>query len=490
MFKNKIAIKLSLKFTATLLIFSAVIGTIFFILFSSYIIDLHREHLEQTAKAVSFTVTPVKEVKGQTFLEQQSESFDFESLITYVHQIMNAEVWIVDEKLNVAFADADTKTVDLQKLPQEFEGDVLNIFNGETVHRGSLSEAIVGTGLMVGVPIFIGEEIVGAVMVHSPVSEINHAINRALYIIVFCILIALVITVILSIIMSFSFTKPLSKMKSVALKLADNDYSERSDIDQNDEIGELSAVLDNLSERLLIAEEQRGKLEKLRRDYVANISHELKTPITVIKGSVEALCENVVTEPKMVQEYHSNILYQAKYLERLVGDLLELSRLQNTDFSLEMGEINIAEVLKDSIRSMTPLANDKHISFEIDIKNDFETFGDYGRLRQMFIIILDNAIKFSPHGEKVAVSLVGDNVSIRDFGQGITKEQLPHIFERFYKTNAETNSGGSGLGLVIAKEIALRHNIEITAKNSEPKGAEFCFKLYENRTDKDTRKTQ
>ncbi len=480
MFKNKIAIKLSLKFTATLLIFSAVIGTIFFILFSSYIIDLHREHLEQTAKAVSFTVTPVKEVEGQTFLEQQSESFDFENLIIYVHQIMNAEVWIVDEKLNVAFANADTKTVDLQKLPQEFESDVVNTFKGETVHGGSLSEAVTGTGLMVGVPIFFGEEIVGAVLVHSPVSEINHAVSRALYIIVFCILIALVITVILSIIMSFSFTKPLSKMKSVALKLADNDYSERSDIDQNDEIGELSAVLDNLSERLLIAEEQRGKLEKLRRDYVANISHELKTPITVIKGSIQALCEKVVTEPKMVQEYHSNILYQAKHLERLVGDLLELSRLQNTDFSLEMGEINISELLKDSIRSMTPLANDKDISFLIDIKNDFETLGDYGRLRQMFIIVLDNAIKFSPHGENVVVSLVGDNVSIRDFGEGIAEEQLPHIFERFYKTNAETNSGGSGLGLVIAKEIALRHNIEIIAKNADPKGAEFCFKLYEN----------
>ncbi len=490
MFKNKIAIKLSLKFTATLLIFSAVIGTVFFVLFSSYIIDIHREHLEQTAKAVSFTVTPIKEVEGKTFLEQQSGNFDFENLITYVHQIMNAEVWVVDQKLNFAFVDADTKTVNLQKLPQEFENDVLNIFNGETIHKGSLSEAVMGTGLMVGVPIFLEQEVVGAVMVHSPVSEINHAISRALYIIIFCILIALAVTVILSIIMSFSFTKPLSKMKAVALKLADNDYSERSNIVQNDEIGELSAVLDNLSERLLIAEEQRGKLEKMRRDYVANISHELKTPITVIKGSVEALCEKVVTEPEMIHEYQSNILYQAKCLERLVGDLLELSRLQNTDFSLEMSDINIAELLKDSIRSITPLANDKNISFEVDIKNDFETLGDYGRLRQMFIIVLDNAIKFSPHGERVAVSLVGNTVSVRDYGQGITKEQLPHIFERFYKTNAETNSGGSGLGLVIAKEISLRHGIEITAKNAQPKGAEFCFKLCENRTDKDTRKTQ
>ncbi len=204
------------------------------------------------------------------------------------------------------------------------------------------------------------------------------------------------------------------------------------------------------------------------------------TPIVVYDG------QQAITKT----EYQNNILYQAKYLERLVGDLLELSRLQNTDFSLEMGEINIAEVLRDSVRSMTPLANDKNISFEIDIKNDFETFGDYGRLRQMFIIVLDNAIKFSPHGENVAVSLVGNTVSIRDFGQGITKQQLPHIFERFYKTNNETNSGGSGLGLVIAKEIAFRHGIEITAKNAEPKGAEFCFKLYENRTDKDTRKTQ
>lgn len=131
---------------------------------------------------------------------------------------------------------------------------------------------------------------------------------------------------------SWKFTKPLNKMRLVAEKMSEHDYTERCNIDQKDEIGQLAQTLDGLGERLLEADQASKKLEQLRRDFIANISHELRTPVTVIRGSLEALCDRIVTEPQEVEDYHRQMLAETLFLQRLINDLLDLSRLQNTDF--------------------------------------------------------------------------------------------------------------------------------------------------------------
>lgn len=267
-------------------------------------------------------------------------------------------------------------------------------------------------------------------------------------------------------------------MKTAALQISAGDYNTRTSVHQNDEIGELAVALDGMAVKLDAAWQKSKQLEKLRRDFVSNISHELRTPVTVIRGSLEALCDGVVTQPQMVEEYHRQMLSESTYLERLVNDLLDLARLQNPDFPMEMQEVDLQEIVEDAMHGIRRLAKNKKIEIHFAcIEDHCKGFGDYGRLRQLLLILLDNAVKFSPEGGTVEVTLAGKQnaktLSVRDEGPGISPEDLPHIFERFYVRRSEQNKSGTGLGLAIAKEIADRHGITIYAQSEPKKGASF-----------------
>jgi len=345
------------------------------------------------------------------------------------------------------------------------------------VNSKGFSDVLSTLTLTVGVPIQTEKgDIIGAVLLHSPVDGTMASMERGLIVLAISILVALIASVLLSLGMSASFTKPLSKMKSATNSMMQGDYTVRCGVEQKDEIGELSADLDLLALRLDEAREETQKLEQMRSDFVANISHELRTPVTVIRGSLEALCDKVVDTPEKIADYHSQMLEEAKFLERLIGDLLDLSRLQNMNFAIEMLPVNICEVIEDASRSASRIAQQKDVFVSVQLQSScVETLGDYGRLRQMFVIVLDNAIKFSPQGAQVEIEVEEYQVIIRDHGCGIDFAHLPHIFERFYKTYGEQNKTGTGLGLAIAKQIADRHGILLSVANNSEGGTQFTF---------------
>jgi len=160
----------------------------------------------------------------------------------------------------------------------------------------------------------------------------------------------------------------------------------------------------------------------------------------------------------------------------LVNDLLDLSRLQNVDFPIERSPLILNEALSDALYSASQIARHKEIHILKEFPNEALSFiGDYGRLRQMFLIVLDNAVKFSPNGSTITVSLVRGCVTVRDEGPGIAPEELDLIFDRFHKTSTEANHGGSGLGLAIAKQIAQRQGIRISVQSEPGHGATFRF---------------
>lgn len=185
-------------------------------------------------------------------------------------------------------------------------------------------------------------------------------------------------------------------MKKIAERLAERDYSARTNIKQNDEIGELARTLDILAERLELADAESQKLEKLRREFIANISHELRTPVTVIRGSLEALRDGVVTEKADVEEFHEQMYKESLFLQRLINDLLDLSRLQNTDFPIEKSPLNLVDVIHDAVRSGRQLGADKKLQITGSADKDIYMLnGDYGRLRQMLMIFCITASSFA-----------------------------------------------------------------------------------------------
>jgi signal transduction histidine kinase len=278
--------------------------------------------------------------------------------------------------------------------------------------------------------------------------------------------------------LSLRVTKPLDKMRTAALGIKNGDYTAQTGVKQSDEIGELAAILDDMARQLGKASDAKEATEQRRREFMANISHELRTPITVIRGSLEALNDGVVTDPLLVAEYHRQMFTESLYLERLVTDLFDLARLQSTEFSINMEDVDIKEAVKDAVRTMTPIAAQKGVQLPCpDADNTVflpPVMGDYGRLKQLFIALLDNAVKFTPQGKSVKINFREKNdrvcVTVSDEGTGISAEDLPYIFERFYRKYTDENKTGTGLGLPIAKQIADRHGALVIVSSEPDKG--------------------
>lgn len=478
MMRNKMVWKLSGYFAASLIVFSIIISAIFFAFFRTNTIEIHKAELQERAKKISDTLSSVSNTNMQ-----KGQNSGYGAYIKFLNDIAMADVWIVDENLDIiTYGMGQHAVTTTNELPDNAKQIVDDVFAGETEFSESFSNMLDTPSLTVGTPIKAADgTIIGVVLLHSPINGINLATSKGLLILGYSITIALIITILLSVWLSYNFTKPLKRMNLAAIKLAEGDYTVKTDINQYDEIGTLANNIDVLAERLDEASKESEKLEGLRRDFIANISHELRTPIAVIRGSLEALADGVITEENQVHEYYSQMLSESKHLQTLVSDLLDLSKLQNMDFQLDMSTVSLCDLMNDVVRSAKSLASEKDISILYENTTvNCAVSGDYGKLRQMIMIIIDNAIKFSPKGGNIYIDLSQkDNLmlSIRDEGSGIAPENLPNIFDRFFKTTSEENKTGTGLGLAIAKQIAQRHNIDLEVFSTLGKGSEFVFTL-------------
>ena len=395
-----------------------------------------------------------------------------------IEDIAMGEVWIVDAKTGniVQGRNEKGRSFSYLKLPPNAEETIKKAISGETTTTENFNDYLNENSITVAVPIKNGEMIEGVVLLHSPVKYMSSALKSGIYTLIFSILAALILASISAVWLSISFTKPLNKIRDTTTELAKGNYEVTTQIKQSDEIGELAKSIDKLALQLDKSSKESERFGKMRQNFIANISHELRTPITVIRGSIEAICDGIISDPKQLKDYNEQILSDSIHLQRLVNDLIDLTKLQNTDFSIDKSTINLFEIINDAVRSMKQISTKKGVKINFSAENAIEEdrylfVGDYQRIRQMIIIVLDNAIKFSNENQKVDILLKKDNkkyeLKICDSGRGIDPENIGEIFNRYHKSNTEENKNGMGLGLAIAKEIALRHNIEIFVE-SEP----------------------
>ena len=403
-----------------------------------------------------------------------------------IEDIAMGEVWIVDAKTGNIVQGRNEKGQPLSylKLPPNAEETIKKAISGETTTTENFNDYLNENSITVAVPIKNGQTIEGVVLLHSPVKYMSSALKSGIYTLIFSILVALILASISAVWLSISFTKPLNKIRDTTAELAKGNYEVTTQIKQSDEIGELAKSIDKLALQLDKSSKESERFEKMRQNFIANISHELRTPITVIRGSIEAICDGIISNPEQLKDYNEQILSDSIHLQRLVNDLIDLTKLQNTDFSIDKSTINLFEIINDAVRSMKQISTKKGVKINFSAENTIEEdrylfAGDYQRIRQMIIIVLDNAIKFSNENQKVDILLKKENkkyeLKICDSGRGIDPENIGEIFNRYHKSNTEENKNGMGLGLAIAKEIALRHNIEIFVKSVPDIKTVFTF---------------
>lgn len=225
-------------------------------------------------------------------------------------------------------------------------------------------------------------------------------------------------------------------------------------------------------------------LEQTRKDFVANVSHELKTPVTSIKGFTETLLDGAKDDPQSLEAFLKIILVESERLQTLIEELLELSRIEQHQFKLDIKEVNLVNLLQDIITMLQKKAEDKGI--ELQFHPDMENVvieGDLFRLKQVFINVINNAIMYTPINGSITVDTeLKDNkvlVHVSDTGIGIEKHEIPRIFERFYRVDKarSRNSGGTGLGLAIVKHLIEAHKGTISVSSNVGKGSVFTISL-------------
>ena len=232
------------------------------------------------------------------------------------------------------------------------------------------------------------------------------------------------------------------------------------------------------------------RLEQTRRDYVANISHELRSPLTAMRALVEPLNDGMVSQEADRQRYFNILLREIIRLSRLIDDMLELSRLQANALPIQLESFRLSNMLRDLSIKYTPQAEEKGLKLQFSdaIERCPLVYADPDRIEQVLIILLDNAIKFTPKGGLITVDSQWDDssvfITIRDTGIGIDPSDINHVFDRFYKADKAHHQTGTGLGLSIAQEILQKMNQTITVESNPQQCAAFTFSLSRYQADK------
>ncbi|MGN0775860.1 MAG: ATP-binding protein [Candidatus Ventricola sp.] len=479
---RSISWRLMRLFAVLLILFTLVSGILYNSLLRSQSIAHYSESMQRDAYSIAQNLSEwiapsIYEGLDETRLNVGDESLA--PYLAFIEQLTGSTVYIVDTSHNVTgYFSGVVQTIQNPLLPSYLEQCIALGFMGKTPFiQARVGETI---HLATSMPVMNAQSrVLGVVLLTSTLREQGYTQVSSFTILLNSLMFSFPLAVLLAFFFSRMFTRPIFALRKVALALAGGAYETRTGMQRDDEFGSLAHSMDILAERLEAARAHDEQLHIQQQTFFSNISHELKTPVTVIRGSLEALNDGVVRGEENIRAYYAQMLAESRWLQRLIQDLLELSRLQSLDFSLNMSEVDLTELLGDVAMSASALCERKGVLFTCEEPTvRFTLQGDYTRLRQMLLAVIDNAVKFTPVGRHVQLSLKEDEptVVITDEGVGIPPEEIDHIFDRFHHKH-DASHKNTGLGLAIAQEIARRHGITIHVESREGQGTAFTFEF-------------
>lgn len=373
---------------------------------------------------------------------------------------------------------------------------LVNAANGTTWAKTYYHPYYEENMLIVGVPLSRTDGTLGGtVMINAPLENIDSFLQHIYYYIATAGLVAFLIAVLIANRLAGNIVRPLKSMQQTAAAMARGDYSAQVQVQTQDEVGDLARTLNSLGKDLADFMRQAETMDKMRRDFVANVSHELRTPLTIMRGYNEALLDGTISDPNQAAKYHQVMRDETVRLEKLIAELLDLSALQSSRPVMAMEPVALDEVVDNVCTLLQQRSADKGVKLTADINagDPLVITGDGDRLTQLVLILVDNALKFTPEGGKVIVGLMAKNESIiltvADTGKGIPQADLPYIWERFYKGDKSRarSEGGTGLGLAIAREIISKHggSAEVTSDLGQGTTFRIVFPLNQQNHDKE-----
>lgn len=449
----------------------ALLGGIFFEILKNQFLNTQMDVMQAHAQIIN-------EWCRQNYYGGLSDA-DFQNLLIGKAASDNTVIWLLtpigvlyfnadpDEKSDIKEAYADQNVSDF--LADTKQGKSVRYISD--VHN-SFKDVV----MSVAIPIKIGDDIIGAIVVHKAVKDVGVGINEIFFQVLSPLLISVAVAAILVFILSRYIVRPIRNISYAAGELSRGNFDWRVKPKTQDEIGELAESFNKMAEELKL---QDG----LRNTFIANVSHELRTPLASVQGFIQGMLDRAIEEEDR-DKYLQIVLGETKRMNTLITDLLNLAKIESGKFPIEYSEFDINELLRRSILLFEQRIEEGQleVNFQIGDSKMF-VWADEDRISQVITNLIDNAVKFTPPGGelKVWTQTVGSKVyvSIADTGEGIPVEDQPYVFERFFKVDKSHSQSkpGTGIGLSIVKRIISQHGEKITLQSVPGKGTTFTFSL-------------
>ncbi len=329
-------------------------------------------------------------------------------------------------------------------------------------------------------PIMYNYNLKGYVVIHSPLTRLREQQSDLTLIILATVAVVFVLSTFILIVFTDIVYIPLKKITKATEAYAEGDYTYPIDIDKNDEIGYLAASLTYMGDKL-------SHLEDDQKKFIANVSHDFRSPLTSMNGYLEAMVDGTIPQDQY-GKYLNIVKNETERLTKLTNNLLTLNNLNISGMGLDITDFDINGTIRNTAASFEGTCKKKHISFNLVLTGEtLYVTADKGKIEQVLYNLIDNAIKFSRPDSSIKLETSEKNetifISVKDSGIGIPKEDLKLIFDRFYKTDSSRGKDkkGTGLGLSIVKEIINAHHENINVISTLDVGTEFIFTLPKSR---------
>jgi len=486
---NRLAVRLPLTYLAVILIISILLGIILPFSLKTYFLRSKEQDLLAKARQISALVSQLDESEANP----ETISDLFSSLQAYsgeniVILTKNGE-WLMVDPLSSRAPRRRLRAVPAlikaQDISPVWQGGYLlqtyQFTEGEGVAPRAMIAAVV--------PITESSaqyqnSIRRAVLVYAPVSSVLQMINAILRVILFSFLISSLVAGLFGLFLAHSISKPLLAIAAAASQLAGGDYTSRIRLKRQDELGVLADAFNHLSGQLAEASQQTARIEQMRRDFLTNVSHELRAPLTLIRGYTEALLDEEINGTVNTPQFLTIIKEEAIRMEHLIADLLDLGRLQSGKVTLATEVVDAGAIIDAVATRFSYTAQERGITLiHPEFAQSIRILADPRRLEQIILIFLDNALKFTP--AEGFIRLTGNEtesvfeICVQDSGIGIPPEDIDLIWERFHKVD-KSHSGrdsGTGLGLAIAKQLIEMQGGSVRVESAVGQGSVFCFSL-------------
>ncbi|MGD6993233.1 sensor histidine kinase [Sutcliffiella horikoshii] len=446
---------LSIRNKIWLTIISVSVLTIILVVVVSY-------YLYQTLYIEKQTETLLKQ--GQ-FLEQsyyENNPGDFSERLDWLEGSTETSVIFTDDQMQLASGApfdsfADENLITFSERQDLLKGKTLTFTKFHTGLNQEISAVVI--------PLSMEDRLEAVIFLYIPLTAITEAFEPIRNFLIVGVFLVIILLILVGTKMTNRIVQPIKQMEKVAKDIAQGDFSKRLSITGEDEMASLGRSINTMTSNL-------DEVDRNRREFLGNVSHELRTPISYLKGYSEALDEGIIS----IEKFAKTVKKETDRMDRLVHDLLDLAQLEGDSYPMNKEPVILAELVKEVLDRFRLKLDDKNLISEVQLDEGVVVNGDYGRLDQVIDNLLSNAIKFSANNRTIRISVVEVKtmgiLKLEDEGIGIPEEDVPYIFERFYRVEkARTRkSGGTGLGLSIVQQIINKHEGRIHIDSKREKG--------------------